>query len=346
MQVLRIALLGALAAVMPGHIRQEPGPAIERTEVAEGIYQFRTAFDGYTRSTSVVVVNESDVLVFDAHTRPSTARSMIREIRKLTGKPVRFLVNSHWHPDHWSGNEVYAEAFPGIQIIATEETARYMRLVAPSWVNTFAGTAARSRAAIDSLRRSGMPADSLRPREQQTQVTLDMIEEITRVRRTYPTLTYRDRLTLWSGTREFRLMSMTGDATGATVLHLPGERVLLMGDLLVHPTQWGSNGYSLAPWLESLQALDHLDVRAVVPGHGPVFRNKEYLRLVIDLFETVTEQVHAALAKGLVTPEEVEASTRLDDLRARFQAQGASFLPTALVTMAYREARDGMQSRR
>ncbi|HSA57233.1 MAG TPA: MBL fold metallo-hydrolase [Gemmatimonadaceae bacterium] len=341
--------LWVLAAVMPtgatSVVIQTPNATIERTQVAQDIYHFRTAFDGYTRSSSVVVINERDVLVFDAHTRPSTARAVIQEIRTLTDKPVRWLVNSHWHPDHWSGNEVYAEAFPGLQIIATEETAQYMRSVAPSWVHTFAGTAARSRAALDSLRRSGMAADSLHARERTTQTTLDMIEEITRVRRTYPTLTYRDRLTLWSGAREFRLMSMTGDATGTTVLHLPGEGVLLMGDLLVHPTQWGANGYALSPWLASLRSLEALEVSAIVPGHGPVLRDKAYLRLVIELFETVTRQVHAALARGLVTPEEVEAATKLDDLRARFRAQGAAF-SAALVPMAYREARDGMQSRR
>ena len=83
--------------------------AVQTVRIADGIYQFVTAPDGYVpNGNSVAVVTESDVLVFDTFSRPSTARTVLAEIRRLTGKPVRYVVNSHWHPDHWSGNEVFA----------------------------------------------------------------------------------------------------------------------------------------------------------------------------------------------------------------------------------------------
>ena len=97
----------------------QTGVAVQKVQIADGIYQFITAPDGYVpNGNSVVIVNENDVLVFDTFTRPSTARTVLAEIRKITDKPVRYVVNSHHHPDHWSGNEVYAEAFPGLEIIA------------------------------------------------------------------------------------------------------------------------------------------------------------------------------------------------------------------------------------
>src|ERR1043165_1695320 len=89
------------------------GQDIRKTVIADNIYQFMTMRDSYVRLlNSIVIVNENDVLVFDTNTRPSRPRLILSEIRKITDKPVRFVVNSHWHPDNWSGNEVYAKAFP------------------------------------------------------------------------------------------------------------------------------------------------------------------------------------------------------------------------------------------
>jgi hypothetical protein len=114
------------------------GQNVRKIVIANGIYQFMVMRDNYVRQlNSEVVVNENDVLVFDTDTRPSTARLILAEIRKITDKPVRYVVNSHWHPDHWSGNEVYTKAFPELEIIATEKTREFMQNVADAWPGRF-----------------------------------------------------------------------------------------------------------------------------------------------------------------------------------------------------------------
>jgi cyclase len=61
------------------------------------------------------MVNKDDVLVVDTHLRPSWARNLIAEIRKITDKPVRYVVDTHWHPDHVQGNQAYLSALgPGL----------------------------------------------------------------------------------------------------------------------------------------------------------------------------------------------------------------------------------------
>src|SRR6185503_5411091 len=102
---------------------------ISREMLAEGIYLFRAPsdLDKWTATNVVVIVNDNDVTVFDSNSRLGTARAIIAEIKKITPKPVRTLINSHWHLDHWSGNDEYVKAFPGIQIVATTETRDYMK---------------------------------------------------------------------------------------------------------------------------------------------------------------------------------------------------------------------------
>jgi glyoxylase-like metal-dependent hydrolase (beta-lactamase superfamily II) len=99
-----------------------------RIEVAEGVHVFMTppygdvGLDG----NSVVVLSKDGVLVFDTNGTPAAAEAVLNEIRKLTDKPVKYLVNSHWHWDHWYGTEVYRRAFPGVQVITHEKTRELM----------------------------------------------------------------------------------------------------------------------------------------------------------------------------------------------------------------------------
>ena len=62
------------------------------------------------------------VLVFDSNGTPAAAAAVLAGIRKLTDQPVRYVVNSHWHWDHWYGTETYTKAFPDVKIVAHEKT--------------------------------------------------------------------------------------------------------------------------------------------------------------------------------------------------------------------------------
>ena len=367
--VLRAALAMNCAMVpVRATIAQGAGPAkadslaIEKTTLADGIYLFRapSALDLWTSSNTVVVVNDSDVVVFDSNARASTSRMVIAEIRKITTKPVRVLINSHWHMDHWLGNAAYADAFPGLQIIATTETRDYMaRLPLQFFINS-AGVA-RARAAFDTAIATGKTAsgEPLTPeRRRQLENSLEestaLATELSNTRQVLPTVTFQDTMRFRRGGREFRLFSATGDASGSTVLYLPAERLLVTGDVLVRQENgegaqpWTTNSYKIVPWLASLRALEALDVGTIVPGQGPALRDKAYLRLTIALYESIIRQVHAALEKGAVRLDQVLAAVKLDEIRQQFtrgdSAQNARFdaLAAALIRKAAQEARDGI----
>src|SRR5579863_5406291 len=283
--------------------------AVEKVQIAEGIYQFMTAPDGYVpNGNSVVIVNENDVLVFDTFTRPSTARTVLAEIRKITDKPVRYVVNSHHHPDHWSGNEVYAHAFPNLEIIATEESRELMLNIAKAWPPLWKANLARDQADLDKEISTGKESDGTqltdedRHRdEEDVRLERDFLAEGVNVQRTYPTLTYGDTLTLYHGGREFRFMSVVGDADGTTVLYLPKEKILVTGDVVSYPIPYFTP--PLSQHAKSLRKLAQIDADVIIPGHGPAWHDKNFLNLEADLFESIVNQVVKAEQQGLVTVE-------------------------------------------
>jgi cyclase len=346
---------------------ESPPPAdtsLTKEVLADGIYLFRapSALDLWTATNVVVIVNDQDVTVFDSNTRPRTARMVIAEIRKITPKPVRTLINSHWHQDHWSGNDEYVKAFPGLQIVATTETRDYMkRMGSKFFADGLNASVVRSRAALDSAIKSGkqrdgtpLTAEARRASEKDIAETAAFAAEVAAIPRVLPTIAYNDSLVLWSGRREFRLISVTGDATGSTVLYLPAEKILVTGDALVTqeegngPPPWTTNSYAITPWRNSLRGLERLDANVVVPGQGPAFHDKAYLKLTADLFDSIISQVHAALERGLVTLSEVQAVVNVDAIGRQYAPNATQpdprfrALVSALVRKVHQESLDGV----
>jgi cyclase len=345
----------SLEALSAGASPAVPTVAVQKVQISEGVYQFITAPEGYVpNGNSIVVINEKDVLVFDTFTRPSTARTVLDEIRKITDKPVRYVVNSHWHPDHWSGNEVYAQAFPSLEIIATEETRQFMLNTANAWSPEFATTLLTDQADLDKQSTShkdsdGIPltAEQLRKAQDDMRLEREFVAEAMTVKHTYPTLTYSNNLTLHHGGREFRFISMVGDARGSTVLYLPKERILVTGDLLSYPIPYFTP--PLSQHARSLRTLAQFDADVIIPGHGPAWRDKDFLNLEAELLESVVLQVTRAVQQGMVTVEEVRKAVNVEPLRLRFthddkdlNKQFRSYV-NDMIENAYRESRDGQK---
>jgi cyclase len=341
----------AVGAVPPG--RAQTGVAVEKVQIAEGIYQFITAPDGYVpNGNSVVIVNDSDVLVFDTFTRPSTARTVLAEIRKITDKPVRYVVNSHHHPDHWSGNEVYAQAFPNLEIIASEESRQFMLNIANAWPPVFTNNLHKDQADLDKELGTGkvsdgtpLTAEQRSKDENDVRLEREFVAEAMIVKRTYPTITYSDRLTFHHGRREFRFINMVGDADGTTVLYLPKEKILLTGDLLSYPVPYVNSRVS--EHAKSLRTLSRFDADVIIPGHGPAWHDKEFLNLEAELLESVVSQVVRAVQKGMVTVEEMQKAVNVEPMRVKFTHDDTALndkfrrYVNRMVENASREARDG-----
>lgn len=352
---LALALLFA-----PGSALAAPG--LIREPLGDGIWLFRapSELDLWTSSNSLVIVNAGDVVVFDNNARPSTTRLLIAEIRKLTPKPVTVLINSHWHQDHWSGNAEFAKAWPGLRIVATRQTREFMARMGPAYfADQIASNIPRLRAELEQEVLSGREADGtvLEPAERASkEAEIDRIgafaEETLNSPRVLPNLVFDRSLVFWSGTREFRLLEATGDATASTVLFLPAERLLATGDVLVAPEDgkgpppWSTNSNAISAWLDSLRALRALDARIIVPGQGAAQYDDAYLELTTELYSAIVDQVHAALERGLFRLEDVQAAMDLEAIGRRYSPGSPKASPafdrlaSALVRKAFQESLD------
>jgi cyclase len=256
---------------------QAPPPAAAYTfqQIVPGVYSAIGTGAMNVGSNSAVIVNRDDVMIVDSHISPESARVMLTELKAITGKPVRFLINTHFHYDHTNGNQVFGA---GVDIIGHEFTRA--KLAAPDAMSTgllgdlFKGLPkqlqdlnARAAAEQDPAARARL--------QQQVRVQSAFADQVKELKPTPPNVTLDDRMTLFSGDREIRLLYLGhGHTGGDVVVYLPRERVLCSGDLLVNGIANLVDGY-VNEWPDTLQKLEALDFDDVIPGHGAPFKGKE-----------------------------------------------------------------------
>lgn len=273
------------------------------TKVADGVYSIRhvDAPDTNPQGNTTVIIGERAVLVVDSGYLPSSAAEDITQIRRWTDRPVRYVLNTHWHPDHQRGNSVYVDAFPDVTIVAHAQTVRLM-----------ASYDAANRERYPQRLQAMKEALAQKP-DAELQKTVDgrsrVLAELERSRLQLPTLTFDSELNLDLGNRVVEIRHTgSGDTRGDAWAWLPKEQILVTGDVLVAPVPYFFAGYpeGLA---RTLHRLLELDAKAIVPGHGDVMRDKTYLRAVLEMVETIVGQVNAAVVRiGSL-------SARLEDVR-------------------------------
>jgi glyoxylase-like metal-dependent hydrolase (beta-lactamase superfamily II) len=293
-------------SVMVGVAHQQQRPAPAKIQVAEGIFLFQTAPYGDVGmdGNSVAVLSDDGVLVFDSNGTPSASAAVLAEIRKLTDKPVRYLVNSHWHWDHWYGAETYARAFPELRIITHEKTRQMM--IGPALEFNRPGLETQLPGFITSLEQRIAKAEAATPPpanlprlKQSLEDARFFLDQKKNTKHTFANLTFSDGVTLYMGKREIRVLNYGRAVTpGDAFLYLPNERILITGDLLINPISFALSSYP-TEWLKALERIDALDVSIIVPGHGEPLKDKALLHATMGVFRELLRQGKEAKDKGM-----------------------------------------------
>jgi cyclase len=307
----RIALALALASAagFVFHAQSPAPPAAYRfQQIVPGIYSAIGTGTMNVGSNSAVIVNQDDVLIVDSHISPESGRAMLQELKAITDKPVRFLVNTHFHFDHTNGNQAFP---PAVDIIGHEFTRRKLTgdiLERGMFADLLKGMPKQ----LDDLRaRAAAEQDAAAKArlDQQARVQTAYATSLKDLKVTPPNVAVNDRLTLYRGDREIRLLYPGhGHTAGDLVVYLPKERVLCSGDLLVNGLANLIDGF-VDEWPAALEKLKPLDFVDVIPGHGEPFKGKERIDWFQDFLRDLWKQA-SALHEQKLSPE--EAGARID----------------------------------
>jgi glyoxylase-like metal-dependent hydrolase (beta-lactamase superfamily II) len=293
-----------------------------------------------------VIEQSAGLVVVDAGGSPPSGRAAVGQIRRISRKPVRFLVYTHYHGDHNLGAGAFLAAWPDLVIISTEKTRENMTGPPMAYVEGYAKSYSdmadfAEKAAADPKR-----PDAVRQGWARTaKAGPAMVAGYTSLKVYPPTLTFTDRIDLPDSDAPVEVLFLgRGNTDGDAVVWAPRQRVLAAGDLVVAPIPYAAQTYP-GEWIATLRKLEAFDFAYLVPGHGAVQTDRSYIDKVIAALESVRDQV-APLAKADVPLDEVRKRVDLKAVKAGFTGDDPwlAFLMDAvftndLVANAYKEAR-------
>lgn len=277
-------------------------------EIAPGVYFVTGTGAVNVASNALVVVNESDVLVVDSHITADAARELLDSIGQLTDKPIRQLVNTHFHFDHAHGNQVFPA---GTAIIGHEYTAE--KLAAdPLSGNTYQVIGSpevqgQILAGLDSQLVDATDDDARAALEMQRAALVRHIAALGEVVPTPPNVTFNDRMSVRSGSREIQLLHLgRGHTGGDVVVYLPAEKVAFTGDLLYPGAPYLGDGFA-DEFPATLERLKQLDLEIIAGGHGGLMRGKTAIETSQAYLRDYWRQVARSFRAGRTVEEAVAA---------------------------------------
>jgi glyoxylase-like metal-dependent hydrolase (beta-lactamase superfamily II) len=305
-------------------------PGYESVRVSDRVLAFISSESNsdVVTGNSVAIAGDRSVLVVDSGHLPTLARNQISEIRSAFGGPVRYLVNTHWHPDHWVGNGVYDQEYPGIAILSHVFTRSMMEPRYSEYPGrlkeAIPGMVAMMKEEASNGKRvdgSSLTEEDVAQRTDSAIPDLEMVMgEADLMKIAFPNLTFEHQVNIDLGGVIAKVMHLgRGNTGGDVVVHVPDEAVLITGDLVVTPTPYSFGSY-LREWVETLKKLRATGATVIVPGHGPVMRDWDYVDTLMELLRSVSQQVKEELQRSggkSPTPSEILAKIDLSSFKSK-----------------------------
>ena len=225
-----------------------------------------------------IIVGDDAVMVIDAQATPVMAQDVVRRIRDVTAKPIRYVVLTHYHAVRVLG----ASGYGAEHVIASRDTYDLIGERGEADMKSEIERFPRLFRAVESV--PGL---------------------------TWPTLVFEKRMTLWLGKLQVEIMQLgRGHTKGDTVVWLPQDRILFSGDLVEYgATPYTGDAY-LTDWPATLDALAALNPEKLVPGRGASLQTPAQVRAGLEGTRAFVTEMFAAVKRGAAAGKDLRAVYR------------------------------------
>ena len=240
-------------------------------KLSENAYAYTAEGDPNTG----IIIGDDGVMVIDTQATPVMAQDVIRRIREVTDKPIRYVLLSHYHAVRVLG----ASAYGAEQIIASHDTYDLIVERGEADMKSEIGRFPRLFRAVESV--PGL---------------------------TWPTLAFKNEMTLWMGKLEVKILQVgRGHSKGDTIVWLPSQKVLFAGDLVEYgATPYCGDAY-YTHWPKTLDNLAAFGAEKLVPGRGAALKSAEQVREGIEGTRAFVTDLFASVQQGVAAGKDLRA---------------------------------------
>ncbi|MCW8879151.1 MAG: MBL fold metallo-hydrolase [Kangiellaceae bacterium] len=315
-KVISIILLGICGAL--------PSPAIsasEKTEpyrieqVAPGVsVALKLAAHRFIDSNVVILEGSTHRIVIDANDNLANADKLINYIQTSSRKPVKYVINTHWHSDHTLANQLYKNAFKQLKAFVGHESLP--KLIIEKTEPQLREKIEQWQAAIGKAEeklKTGSADKNLAQKIDSAKAQLKRLMTLTIPK---PELVFKREMKLDFDGMDVQLLNFGRAHTpGDTIVFLPRQKVLISGDLF-DELPYAGHGFP-SEWLHTLKEIQRLDFTMVIPGHGEVQKGKHTLERITLLIEESIIEAKIAVDNNQ-SLEEFQRSLPIDKIRQKF----------------------------
>jgi glyoxylase-like metal-dependent hydrolase (beta-lactamase superfamily II) len=275
-------------------------------EIGKGLYAFTAEGD----PNSGIIVGDDGVMVVHAQATPVMAIEVIERVRKVTDKPIKYVLLSHYHAVRVLGASAYRDA----EVLASDGTRDLIVERGQQDKDSEIGRFPRLFQAVESI--PGL---------------------------TWPTITFPKQMSVWLGKREVRIMHLgRGHTAGDVVAYVPDANVVFSGDLVEYHSACYCGDAHFADWPGTLDNLAKFKANALVPGRGAALASSqkvsEGIDMTRDFLSTLYGSAKDSVAKGLTLKQAFDAARKVMDPKFASFAIYEHCLPFN-VSRAYDEAK-------
>ena len=268
-------------------------------KVAEGVYGAVAHPAAPINCNAAIFENAKDLMIVDTHSSPSAVAALVAQIRReVTPKPIRYVVNTHFHGDHVLGNPEYRRIAPQAEIVSSTVTRKLIAELDPGnlkgWLESMPKAVEDDRAKLAAAK----TAEEKAYYERRIAQTRAFLSEMRDYSIELPDITFQDNLVLHDKAHDLHLAFRgRGHTAGDIVVFCPQKKAIASGDLAHGFLPYVGDGYP-REWARTLKSVGEFEFEQIIGGHGAVQRGRARMGQMTAYIEELVAAIETGKRKG------------------------------------------------